>query len=198
VSNYQEVAYLLVADVSEDLDEPDITHLKQEAVGELDRFLENEVQKVMANDGRRLIRWMSSKLNDTPIRKSLGTAYIAEDQARERQYVDVRIPIKGKKVIVAGCFDEIEFKPRLFFLDRDIWETAHKLKMQVENPASSGYAEALGLVLAHELVRLHRGTSVVPISRGGLAGWQKRKFLTTSRITSIRKSLCKSLRTSQS
>jgi AraC family transcriptional regulator len=47
--------------------------------------------------------------------------------------------------------------------------------MQVENPTSSGYAEALGLVLAHELVRLHRGTSVVPIFRGGLAGWKKKK-----------------------
>jgi AraC family transcriptional regulator len=72
-------------------------------------------------------------------------------------------------------FSEIEFKPRLFFFDRDIWETAIKLKMQIENPAPSGYAEALGLVLAHELVRLHRGTSVVPIFRGGLAGWQKKK-----------------------
>jgi hypothetical protein len=37
------------------------------------------------------------------------------------------------------------------------------------------HAEALGLVLAHELVRLHRGTSVVPVFRGGLAGWQKKK-----------------------
>jgi hypothetical protein len=101
----QELAYLLVADVSDDPDEPDITHLKQEAVGELDRFLESEVRKVMANDGRRLIRWMSSKLNETPIRKGLVTAYIAQDQARDRQYVDLRIAIRGRKVIVAGCFD---------------------------------------------------------------------------------------------
>ena len=72
-------------------------------------------------------------------------------------------------------FSEIEFKPRLFFFDRDIWETALKLKMQVENPAAFGYAEALGLVLAHELVRLHRGTSVVSVARGGLAGWQKKR-----------------------
>ena len=40
-------------------------------------------------------------------------------------------------------FHEIQFEPRLFFFDREIWETASKLKMQVENPASSGYAEAL-------------------------------------------------------
>jgi AraC family transcriptional regulator len=72
-------------------------------------------------------------------------------------------------------FSEIEFLPRLFFFDRDIWETALKLKGQVENPASSGYAEALGLVLAHELVKLHRGTPAATTFRGGLAGWQRKK-----------------------
>jgi AraC family transcriptional regulator len=72
-------------------------------------------------------------------------------------------------------FSEIEFLPRLFFFDRDIWETALKLKMQVENPGPSGYAEALGLVLAHELVKLHRGAPVATTFRGGLAGWQKKK-----------------------
>src|SRR5271169_1330497 len=72
-------------------------------------------------------------------------------------------------------FSEIEFLPRLFFFDRDIWETALKLKTQVENPGSSGYAEALGQVLAHELVQLHRGAGAVPAFRGGLAGWQKKR-----------------------
>jgi AraC family transcriptional regulator len=72
-------------------------------------------------------------------------------------------------------FSEIEFKPRLFFFDRDIWETASKLKMQIENPSSSGYAEALGIVLGHELVQLHQGTSVAQVLRGGLAGWQKKR-----------------------
>jgi AraC family transcriptional regulator len=66
-------------------------------------------------------------------------------------------------------FSEIEFRPRLFFFDRGIWETALKLKTQVENPVSSGYAEA------HELVQLHRGASAVPVFRGGLAGWQKKR-----------------------
>jgi AraC family transcriptional regulator len=72
-------------------------------------------------------------------------------------------------------FSETEFAPRLFFFDRNIWETALKLKGQVENPASPGYAEALGQVLAHELVNLHRGGATTPHFRGGLAGWQKKK-----------------------
>jgi AraC family transcriptional regulator len=72
-------------------------------------------------------------------------------------------------------FSEIDFQPRLFFFDRDIWETTLKLKAQVEHPASPGYAQALGTVLAHELVRMHRGAAVTPILRGGLAGWQKKR-----------------------
>jgi AraC family transcriptional regulator len=72
-------------------------------------------------------------------------------------------------------FSEIEFKPRLFFFDRDIWETALKLKRLVEHPTSSGHAEALSLVLAHELIRSHSGNSVAAVLRGGLASWQKKK-----------------------
>jgi AraC family transcriptional regulator len=72
-------------------------------------------------------------------------------------------------------FSETEFKPRLFFFDHDIWDTAFKLKRQVENPTSSGYAESLSLVLAHELIRLHQGASAPQVLRGGLAGWQKKR-----------------------
>jgi AraC family transcriptional regulator len=72
-------------------------------------------------------------------------------------------------------FSEIDFKPRLFFFDRDLWETAGKLKEQVETPGPSSYADALGVVLAHELARMERGASRLPIFRGGLAGWQQKK-----------------------
>jgi AraC family transcriptional regulator len=75
-------------------------------------------------------------------------------------------------------FAETEFKPRLFFFDKDLWETAHKLKAQA---GSSGrgerqYAEALSIVLVHELLRLNNGASAAthPI-RGGLAGWQEKR-----------------------
>jgi AraC family transcriptional regulator len=72
-------------------------------------------------------------------------------------------------------FPEIQFTPRLFFFDNDIWETALKLKAQVENPRSPSYAEALGAVLIHELVRLERGSLETQSLRGGLAGWQRKK-----------------------
>jgi AraC family transcriptional regulator len=89
-------------------------------------------------------------------------------------YIDPRGPLADP----ALRFDEIEFKPRLFFYDRDLWETALKLKSLVENPGSMQrqYAEALGVVLTHELVRINgdtapRGT----VSRGGLACWQQKR-----------------------
>jgi AraC family transcriptional regulator len=75
-------------------------------------------------------------------------------------------------------FDEIEFKPRLFFSDRDLWETALKLKAQVDNPGSMPrqYAEALGIVLMHELVRVNASADRhEPARRGGLAGWQQKR-----------------------
>jgi len=75
-------------------------------------------------------------------------------------------------------FDEIEFKPRLFFYDRDLWETALKLKSLVDNPGSMTrqYAEALGIVLTHELVRINDdGRHRRPVSRGGLAPWQQKR-----------------------
>jgi AraC family transcriptional regulator len=89
-------------------------------------------------------------------------------------YIDPRGPLADP----ALRFSEIEFKPRLFFYDRDLWETALKLKSLVENPGSMQrqYAEALGVVLTHELVRINgdtapRGT----VSRGGLACWQQKR-----------------------
>src|SRR5260221_824814 len=75
-------------------------------------------------------------------------------------------------------FGEIEFKPRLFFYDRDLWETALKLKSQVENPGPMHrqYAEALSIVLAHELVRVNRDAAFrAPVCRGGLACWQQKR-----------------------
>jgi AraC family transcriptional regulator len=67
--------------------------------------------------------------------------------------------------------------PRLLFEDATLWNTALKLKRLVEGSASDSrpYFEALGVVLAHELVRLNTGEPRVegPI-RGGLAPWQQR------------------------
>src|SRR6202040_3657466 len=89
-------------------------------------------------------------------------------------YIDPRGPLADP----ALRFGEIEFKPRLFFYDRGLWETALKLKLLVENPGSMQrqYAEALGIVLTHELVRINgEGALRGPVSLGGLACWQQKR-----------------------
>jgi AraC-like DNA-binding protein len=67
--------------------------------------------------------------------------------------------------------------PRVFFEDATLWDTAFKLKQLIETPGSHNrlYFEALGVVLAHELVRVNAGTrSIEAPARGGLAPWQQR------------------------
>src|ERR1700736_2339252 len=72
-------------------------------------------------------------------------------------YIDPRGPLADP----ALRFGEIEFKPRLFFYDRDLLESALKFKWLVENPDSMHrkYAEARGIALTHELVRINSGAA---------------------------------------
>jgi AraC family transcriptional regulator len=71
----------------------------------------------------------------------------------------------------------VRLAPRLFFEDATLFDTALKLKSLIESPGSDSgpYLEALGSVLAHELLRLTAG---VPrpktLEQGGLAAWQRR------------------------
>ena len=77
-------------------------------------------------------------------------------------------------------FDEVDLQARMLFDDFSLWQTITKLKAQIGNDDPSGrlYAEALGGVLAHELLLLH-GTVPVskPSHRGGLAAWQERRIV---------------------
>jgi AraC family transcriptional regulator len=87
-------------------------------------------------------------------------------------YIDPDWPL----VDPALRFAETEFMPRLFFHDRDLWAIASKLKAQAENPApgQQQYAEALGILMAHELLRLNNGAAEkTGYARGGLAAWQR-------------------------
>ncbi|WP_244486272.1 helix-turn-helix domain-containing protein [Bradyrhizobium viridifuturi] len=68
--------------------------------------------------------------------------------------------------------------PRIYFEDPLVWETASKLKKAIESGETNcaSYVEALCGVLAHELSRSdhHLVREPTLISRGGLAGWQRR------------------------
>ena len=74
-------------------------------------------------------------------------------------------------------FNRTHLAPRLFFTNAVLWSTVAKLTALVEHPTPNdrAYAEALGAVLAIELMHLDSGLRVAePPARGGLAGWQKR------------------------
>jgi AraC family transcriptional regulator len=72
---------------------------------------------------------------------------------------------------------ELPFSPRLFFEDSALWNLAFRLATSIEGDGSlhRPYVEALGVLMAHELVRLHTGEPAAkPEVRGGLAAWQER------------------------
>jgi AraC family transcriptional regulator len=78
-------------------------------------------------------------------------------------------------------FAEADLQPRLLFEDENLWNTALKLKAQIgsADPGDRMYAEALGGLLAHELLRLDGATTPAPkpANRGGLAGWQQKRVI---------------------
>lgn len=75
-------------------------------------------------------------------------------------------------------FAEADLEPRLLFEDESLWQTVSKLRALIGNvdPADRLYAEALGGLLAHELLRLHgKSPASRPAERGGLAAWQQKR-----------------------
>jgi AraC family transcriptional regulator len=72
---------------------------------------------------------------------------------------------------------ELRFPPRMFFEDNGLWDVALKLMTSIEGTGSVHrlYVEALGVLMAHELIRLLTGEPAArPEVRGGLAAWQER------------------------
>ncbi len=74
----------------------------------------------------------------------------------------------------------LSLAPQLFFEDSALTETALKLATLIESGGSEHrlYMEALGVVLAHELLRINiaRQGAQAP-TNGGLAAWQRRKAI---------------------
>ncbi len=91
-------------------------------------------------------------------------------------YLDPRGPLTDPEL----RFSEVEFRPRLFFEDVSLWETALRLKTEMAHydVMHRQYGETLGILLAHDLVRING--NAVPIRsaavRGGLAAWQQRRL----------------------
>jgi hypothetical protein len=99
-----DIGYLAVADVTQDPDEPDVSAYEESGIPELDRFLEREMLNHMARDGREMIRWTSARFVKNRLGKVLLTTYSAKDRGIERQYIEMRIRVGQRNVVVAGCY----------------------------------------------------------------------------------------------
>jgi AraC family transcriptional regulator len=77
-------------------------------------------------------------------------------------------------------FAQVDLAPRLLFEDAALWQTAFKLKALIGSgqPGDRLYAEALGGLLAHELLRLNEQAQPArEVRRGGLAQWQQKRLV---------------------
>jgi AraC family transcriptional regulator len=93
-------------------------------------------------------------------------------------YIDPEGPLLDPEL----RFAESQFQPRLFFHDRDLWAIASRLKAQTDDgaPGRRQYAESLGILLGHELLRLNgeaarEAPGETAYVRGGLAAWQRKR-----------------------
>jgi AraC family transcriptional regulator len=89
-------------------------------------------------------------------------------------YIDPRAPLLDPEL----GFAQTEFRPKIFFYDRDLWDTVAKLAAQVDgaSPGRQSYSEALSLVLLHELLHVNNGGRTrEPVVYGGLAAWQQKR-----------------------
>jgi AraC family transcriptional regulator len=73
-------------------------------------------------------------------------------------------------------FADIDFRPRLFFSDPELWRLTTKLRDEAKGGGRmTHYGEALSVLLAHELVKLNNGPRQQGLARGGLSGWQQKR-----------------------
>ena len=121
--------------------------------------------ETVVGDARSTLRTLGRKLTFVP----------AGQEYREWQQPSVR------SRVICFYFDPAKLPmdtsstpltPRLFFENNMVWETAVRLAGAIEDEADERYSEALGIVVAHELLRtnVRRRTP----ARGGLAAWQQR------------------------
>jgi AraC family transcriptional regulator len=122
------------------------------------------------------LRDLSDKLTFVPAGRRFRES---QDPRISTQASYIHIDPRGPLVEHEAGFVQAELTPRLFFDDPVLRQTALKLEALIEaGPSGSRlYAEALGVVLVHELLRLNKGAvQAEPPTRGGLAGWQRRSL----------------------
>ena len=121
---------------------------------------------------RSTLRDLSGKLTFVPAGRKFREWH---DTSGPLQATYLYIDPRGPLIDAEAGFATAQFLPYLLFDSHFLWETALKLSELIEaGPlACRCYAEALGVVLAYELLQLDSIRTPTAV-QGGLASWQRR------------------------
>lgn len=100
-----EIALLMIGDVTDDPTEPDVREIKDIDVPAIDDQLRKAAEVQLKESGRELVHWTPSFLNRTKSIVGLVTGYILREDGIEKQYIDVRVTVRGRKLVIDGMFD---------------------------------------------------------------------------------------------
>jgi len=156
-----------------------LTHETVEFRFRASRHLLVAYEEGIRNNGETLIEGLSgSTLRDVKRKLAFvpaGHEYRDRHEPRTRSRIVFFYFDPAKMPVIPGA-GQAALAPSLFFEDAVLWETAVKLASLIENGNDDQhYCEALGVVLAHDLVHRNiRARRTEPPARGGLAAWQER------------------------
>lgn len=100
-----EMASIIIADVTEDPTEPEISGITQADVATLDDLFKEEISEQLNSQGRAVVQWQSSQLNETQNLTALVTAYIVGEDQRQQQNIALRMAVTQRKFVLMGRFD---------------------------------------------------------------------------------------------
>lgn len=100
-----DIGYIIIADVTGDPQQLNITSLDEGSAKDYDLYLHKEAKKFLSGRGMEIIEWSSSQLDETENFKRLITRYIVKDEGRERQNIALRMRVWESNLVILGCFD---------------------------------------------------------------------------------------------
>jgi hypothetical protein len=98
------IAAVVVVDVSSDPSEPDTSMFDASAAKAFDRHLEVEAERKLTAMDTKLIKWMSSQLNEASGQKALVTAFTHLQSGEAWQSVQCRLTVDGRRWVLSYSF----------------------------------------------------------------------------------------------
>jgi hypothetical protein len=106
------IATVIIVDVSKDSSEPDTSRLDESEAKAFDRHLEVEAERKLAAMDTKLVKWMSSQLNEASGQKALVTAFTHLQSGEAWQSVQCRLTVDGRRWVLSYSFD-VKFASRV-------------------------------------------------------------------------------------